>query len=31
MLNVKAQMSNKIQSSNVKNVLDFDIDLAFGF
>jgi hypothetical protein len=29
MSNAKVQMSNEIQSSNVKNILDFEIDLTF--
>jgi hypothetical protein len=33
MSNAKAQISNEIQSSNVKNIwnLNFDIPLTFGF
>jgi hypothetical protein len=31
--NVKAQISNQVQRSNANNflILEFDIDLAFGF
>jgi hypothetical protein len=31
MSNAKVQMPNQTQSSNVKNALDFDIPLTFGF